>query len=122
MIDFKSYVNDLEIIHSGQAHLVENNIFKMIFDDVKIEVTFISDMNMSTGQITWKVEEAILKISLINYKSIFGSGVFEPWLIGDYKGKNLYMTFLSKYIENNSANYFVFDYIFYVGKEAINAK
>lgn len=120
MLDVKSYVNDLEIIYSGQAHLVQDNILKINFDDVYVEVKFVADSQVSAGQINWVVEEGVLKITFVNYNSTVGSGIFHPWLIGDFQGKELYITFYSKWIEFNPFNYFICNYIFYTGKEVVN--
>jgi len=120
MINIKSYVGDLEIIGSGNAHVTQGKKLKIEFVPVKIEFQFKKDENVELGKIDFTMENEILSIIFTNFIHPIGNGILDPWQIGAYEGKQLFMTFFSKHIEDNLGNYYLCEYIFYTGKEVEN--
>lgn len=119
MIDLKSYVDDLEIIYTGNAHVLSGRTLKINFDNNKIEINFLEDSNIEE-KINWRIDEGVLKVTFQNYASSMGSGILHPWLIGDYKGRELYLTFFSRFINEQSAVCYDCTYVLYIGKEVPN--
>lgn len=122
MIDIKAHLNELEIISSGSSHLVESDILKLDFGTTKLEITFKTDKEFEDSQISYVVEENILKVSFINYNTSYGSGILTPWRIGILDGRELFTTIYIRHVDFNSSDYFICNYIFYSGKEVTDGE
>jgi len=122
MIEVSSYLNELEIVHSGNAHIIYGSILKINFSTVKLQIQFTNDEKSTVGNIVYTVENEILKVNFINYNSSSGSGIFHPWKIGIVEGKEFYMTIDIRYLFINSNYTYVCNYVFYTGKEVSYAE
>lgn len=122
MAEVKVHLNDLEVITSGNAHVVENDVLKLNFGYTNMEIVFKTDKEIGEGEINYKVEDNTLKVDFINYKNTDGSGVFKPWRIGILEGRELFFTIFVRHIDFNSQHYYICNYIFYLGKEVDNGK
>ncbi|WP_296143486.1 DUF6864 domain-containing function [uncultured Flavobacterium sp.] len=116
MINIKAYVDDLEIIHSGNAHFKLSQVLKLNFNPIKIEISFLDDPKLDVN-IIYKLEDDILKVVFQNYTDVTGSGVLQPWRIGEYQGRELFITIFAQYVVTENDNFLVCNYILYSGKE-----
>jgi hypothetical protein len=118
MSEIKSYVGELEIIHSIEAHVAIKNVLKIILTPFTIEMRFLLDSTLLIPKIDWVVENSLLKITYTTAKNPVGTGILEPWRIGSYQGKELYLTFIARVFDDNSTeSYIICNYILYQGKE-----
>ncbi len=122
MIDLNTFVNDLEVIHTSNAHTKLGDTISVKFpqdDPMQYQFKFIEEKN--TGSlVSWKIEDDILKVELKNFINPSGAGMFSPWKVGNYKGKELFLTFYVKSIQGITDVYLVSEFIFYLGKEVNN--
>lgn len=117
MIEVTSYLDNLEIVHSGNAHILFGNILKINFSTIKLQIQFANDEKSPLGNIIYKIEDEILKLTFINYNASSDRGIFHPWKIGILEGKNFYMTICIKNLSMNSNNMHICNYVFYTGEE-----
>lgn len=119
MIDNKSFLGDLEIVHSEQIHTSFEKTVKLEFADMKIEIKFADESN-SNSDIDWKVDSDTLSIIFKNYTSPLGSGILEPWYIGTHNNKKFYITIYLKSIEHGTKKFIILNYVYYLGEEVID--
>uniref|UniRef100_UPI00404ACB8D DUF6864 domain-containing function n=1 Tax=Gelidibacter sp. TaxID=2018083 RepID=UPI00404ACB8D len=117
-MEVKTYLNDLEIIHSGQAHVVLGDILKIEIPNITIQATFNIDSEVEKSKVDWKIHEGLLTLNFINYTGSIGNGIFHPWRIGTVDSREFYFTIFSKYLPSKeNGGYFICNYVFYAGKE-----
>ncbi len=119
MTEVKSFIEDLEILHTSNVFLPFEKTLKIQINTIKIEIKFINDPKLEE-KMAWKIEDDVLKIVFENYASDRGSGILEPWKIGTYKERELYFTFFAIFIDGDIAKCLNCNYAFYSGKEVIN--
>jgi len=119
MIEIKSYVGELEILASGQAHLILGQTLKLVFPHFKIELSYEND-NDNESKIDWENKNNLLTVVFRNYTKKGGSGIVEPWEIGTYQGRKLFMSFFADFHDDGEPNFLLSSYIFYLGKEVKN--
>ena len=119
MIDCKAYLDDFEIIHSGQVHTSLEKTVKIEFADMKFVIEFTNDSKLSSN-INWAINSGVLKIVFENYISPLGSGILEPWYVGIHNDRKFYITIYLKSIDHGPKKFIILDYIFYLREEADN--
>ncbi|WP_125722962.1 DUF6864 domain-containing function [Flavobacterium ustbae] len=121
-MNIESYIDDLKIIFYGKAHLKLDQILKIKLpapDPGEIEMVFKND-SKTNSNVTWQIEEKLLKINFFNYVTDPGGGVLQPWKIGSYNGREFYITVYVTRVSDFKNEFAVVDYIFYSGKEVAN--
>ena len=117
----RSFLNDLEIIHSGNAHLIVGDKLKFDFDLLKIEIRFEDNESIGEGKVKYTIVNGVLEIVFQNYKNTQkGGGILTPWKIGTLEGKELFLTLYIKFLDYRTPGLHACSYVFYTGKEVVN--
>ncbi|MFY7728915.1 MAG: DUF6864 domain-containing function [Flavobacterium sp.] len=123
-MEVKVVTGDYTVEHSGFVHIKDGDPLKLMIDNVAIEFLFVKSVGDSTtkdASANYKIEDGILKLSLIDYDSITPIGVFDPWRIGKDGGRYLYLTFSVQTIfTNNSPTVRLINYVIYTREEVLN--
>ncbi len=123
MANVKSEFNGLEIMFSGKAYMSLDDTLKLSIPNeppLLMEIQIVKDSKNENRNLEWKVDNGILKITASNLTKPMEHGVLKPWRIGEFENKEWYMTFYFKFIgETILGDFFLFDYILYLGKEVL---
>ena len=94
-------VNNLKIIFSGAAMLChKDDVFTVTIDPevgkvLTLQMNFIDDDSQKGQTIKTRIDGDVAKITCINFKDPFGTGLKEPVDIATILGKKVYIMFWS---------------------------
>lgn len=114
-IQMKVTVGDLEVIGCGMAHTSKEDDLLVVLDNlIKLNFKFIKnddDKSKRTLVEASKNEPNSGNVLVYNFDNPLGQGVLIPMLIGDLRGRELYMTFFTWTFPHNR----IINYVFYLG-------
>lgn len=93
MFDIKVFSGDFEVIKDGVAHVTNENILKIVINNLEIHFDFVDNTEVKGQSIEREVDREIWKWKLVNFNNSLGTGLIEPFEMGTLKGIKLYISF-----------------------------
>jgi hypothetical protein len=91
ILNVKTKVGNLEVVHTGVAHLQGAQSFEIDINTYVCTVKFVTDAG--GPRYMGSVQDSSYLVTCYNHVNNFGEGIFTPFAIGQLSGKTIYITY-----------------------------